>query len=668
MEYLTTYGWAILVIVVLASLLYLYSSAPETAPPTTCTFISGVYCNAIVVGTNTVTKATTVGIFLSNSQPYPIANPRLFAKVSGQNTTTVQCSPNYVISGGSLVCSLQLSTTTSLGQFLAGQLYLNATYCGLQVNYSQANLCSSAPRETYSGSFDSHIEPLIGTNTIITLSAANSSQLANGGLDSLTATVKLLGYPLPGATVNFTANVPGYVMAPNVTVTNNTGTTLSHISGTKAGNVLVSARYGGLIANTVIQFLSSTNVKFAVTGFPYCSTAGQIITIDGAGYTCSQLTAATFSWAQGSVHSCAVNAIVTDNSFVQGACKTSGLFCTANQNTTLTLNCTPQYYLTESASPGAGGSVLPGSGWHNNTSSVTISETNSVGYIFNGWTGVGTGSYTGASTSTGITINSPITETAGYTQPFSATCGGTLTLVAGNDICTFTSSGTFTVAGSSANVAVLVVAGGGSGGWEVGGGGGAGGLIYNALFPVSPQAYSVTVGIGGISNAMVGGQNGVNSIFSTLTAIGGGVGYGGAGGSGGALYNGQAGSPGSGTAGQGNNAGSGGYESTGGGGGAGAVGGNGGSNSGGAGGAGATYSISGSAVTYAGGGGGYGYSGGGSGGSGGGGGGGYYSSGGGSATANTGGGGGGDGTGHPGGAGGSGIVIIAYNALGNGTP
>ncbi|MDE1810429.1 MAG: hypothetical protein KGH58_03925 [Candidatus Micrarchaeota archaeon] len=450
MEYLSTYGWAILVIVIVAALLYLYSSTPSTVVPTSCKFISGVYCNDIVLGTNAMTKATTVGLFLTNSQPYPMAKPYFFAKVAGANTTGTSCSPNYVLAGGSMVCVLNLPVSTTMGQFLAGNLYLNATYCGLQPNYSQANLCNTAPRQTYIGIFNSHAEPLISTNTIITLAAANATQSANGALDPLIATVTLLGYPLSGASVNFTANVPGYPLSPNFTTTNTTGKALSHISGTRTGNVLVTAAYAGEDANAVVQFVPATNVKFAVTGFPYCSTAGQIITIDGTGYTCGQLTSTTFSWGAGSVHSCVVNAIVPDTSTIRGACKTTGVYCSANSNAVITINCTPQYYLTESASPPAGGSISPGSNWYNNTTPVSISTANSVGYTFQGWAGSGTVSYTGSSNPATVTMDSPVAEQATYSLQAtffeSGLAGGTSWAVTlnGNTLSTTGTSITFT--------------------------------------------------------------------------------------------------------------------------------------------------------------------------------------------------------------------------------
>jgi hypothetical protein len=268
----------------------------------------------------------------------------------------------------------------------------------------------------------------------------------------------------------------------------------------------------------------------------------------------------------------------------------------------------------------------------------------------------------------------------------SATGGNTVQDIGGYRIHTFTTVGTSTFTPASAgNVEVLVVAGGGSGGMRHSGGGGAGGLIYNSSFPVS-GAVTVTVGDGGASVPTGGaagpGFSGANSVFGSLTAIGGGYGNGGAGGpggSGGGVWNNNP--VGTGTAGQGNNGAFGSLgpfsnENTyagGGGGGAGAVGTA--STSvapvqAGAGGIGLQYSISGTPVYYAGGGGGgtttaVGGGAGGAGGLGGGGAGGGSNSTVGIAGTNGTGGGGGcggftGGTNYASGKGGSGIVIVRY--------
>jgi hypothetical protein len=83
-------------------------------------------------------------------------------------------------------------------------------------------------------------------------------------------------------------------------------------------------------------------------------------------------------------------------------------------------------------------------------------------------------------------------------------------------------------------VEVLVVAGGGSGGTSApsnggGGGGGAGGVIYNSAYQLSSAAaITVTVGAGGAGQTTgeSQGNNGSNSVFGSLTAVGGGGGGG----------------------------------------------------------------------------------------------------------------------------------------------
>jgi hypothetical protein len=195
--------------------------------------------------------------------------------------------------------------------------------------------------------------------------------------------------------------------------------------------------------------------------------------------------------------------------------------------------------------------------------------------------------------------------------------GGTITSANGYTIHTFTSNGTFTVTNGSGNVEALVVAGGG-GGANTGSGGGGGGFVSNGAVPVTTTGYSVTVGTGGSGGLTTAapGVKGNNSVFSTITAEGGGQGVSHGAGNGG---NGGSGGGGpihltiqryGGTGSQGY-AGGDGYlvggwaGNSGGGGGAGAVGAAGGNTAGtGNGGIGRIIGISGSAVRYSGGGGG----------------------------------------------------------------
>ena len=173
-----------------------------------------------------------------------------------------------------------------------------------------------------------------------------------------------------------------------------------------------------------------------------------------------------------------------------------------------------------------------------------------------------------------------------FTVVWATGTGGTITTVGGYKVHKFTSSGSFVVTKSGV-VEYLVVAGGGSGSKDSGNdgystnpgaGGGGGGFRTNVTGSISggnssPEAplslttgtYSVTVGAGGAGGTCFAASGG-NSVFHTITSIGGGGGGGGcgysgaSGGSGGGssyFYNTNTnnyeafGSPGSGTTGQG---------------------------------------------------------------------------------------------------------------------
>src|ERR1043166_1742689 len=65
---------------------------------------------------------------------------------------------------------------------------------------------------------------------------------------------------------------------------------------------------------------------------------------------------------------------------------------------------------------GAGGTVSPGSSWQNSNAVVNISATPNSGYTFGGWTGSGSGSYSGNNNPASITMNGPITETTVFSS------------------------------------------------------------------------------------------------------------------------------------------------------------------------------------------------------------------------------------------------------------
>jgi len=135
------------------------------------------------------------------------------------------------------------------------------------------------------------------------------------------------------------------------------------------------------------------------------------------------------------------------------------------------------------------------------------------------------------------------------TQPeYIVATGGTVTCCGDYKIHTFTGPGTFTVCSvgnpiGSDTVDYLVVAGGAGGGGNGGGGGGAGGFrLSNSTcmpapltsplanptgIPVTAESFPITVGAGGnASPPSNDGDDGSNSVFSTITSSAGGGGGG----------------------------------------------------------------------------------------------------------------------------------------------
>jgi hypothetical protein len=146
------------------------------------------------------------------------------------------------------------------------------------------------------------------------------------------------------------------------------------------------------------------------------SVAGLNFSVDGTAYTAPQ----TFSWVPGSTHTIATTSPQSGGTGVQYGWRNwsdSGTIShtvAPTTNKTYTANFSTQYFLTMIA--GTGGKVSPASGWKNSGASVSITATPSSGYSFGNWTGSGTGSFSGTTNPTTITIGGPITETASFTH------------------------------------------------------------------------------------------------------------------------------------------------------------------------------------------------------------------------------------------------------------
>ncbi|HEU4769737.1 MAG TPA: discoidin domain-containing protein, partial [Pyrinomonadaceae bacterium] len=154
--------------------------------------------------------------------------------------------------------------------------------------------------------------------------------------------------------------------------------------------------------------------------------SGRSFSVDGVTYTSSQ----TFSWTPGSTHTISTTAIQGEQSgqrsswanWSDGGAISHSVSPTIA--TTYTANFNTQFFLTMNAQPG--GAVTPSSNWFNQGQVVTISATPSADFTFNGWLGIGNGSFSGFASPTTVTMVGPITQTARFSSGQSAVYDPTL--------------------------------------------------------------------------------------------------------------------------------------------------------------------------------------------------------------------------------------------------
>ena len=199
----------------------------------------------------------------------------------------------------------------------------------------------------------------------------------------------------------------------NISATPNSGFGFSSWTGSGTGAFSGTTNPATVTMNGPLTETAS----FAAASIPITvqtNPTGRSFTVDGTSFSSTQ----TFSWTPGSSHTISTTSPQGGGAGMQfvwntwsdgGAISHSVAPTTA---TTYTANFTTQFLLTMSA--GAGGTVSPASGFFNSGQSVNISATPNSGFTFTNWTGTGTGSFSGATNPASVTMNGPITETAGF--------------------------------------------------------------------------------------------------------------------------------------------------------------------------------------------------------------------------------------------------------------
>jgi photosystem II stability/assembly factor-like uncharacterized protein len=195
-----------------------------------------------------------------------------------------------------------------------------------------------------------------------------------------------------------------------------TGTVLSTIDGGVSWTLVPSGTAANL---TGVQFVSAlpTDVSVTVNTLP----PGRSFAVDDASYNSGH----TFTWTFGSSHTISTSSLQSGSAGTQylwsGWSDGGAVAHTVRATSSITLNATfaAQYMLTMSTGPG--GTVSPAGGFRDAGSVVSIRATPDAGKIFVGWSGSGTGSFSGSSNPATVTMNGPISESGVFAGGVSAT-------------------------------------------------------------------------------------------------------------------------------------------------------------------------------------------------------------------------------------------------------
>jgi uncharacterized repeat protein (TIGR02543 family) len=216
-----------------------------------------------------------------------------------------------------------------------------------------------------------------------------------------------------GGTVNPTTNWHNSGTSVPITATPNIGYSFSSWTGSGSGSYTGPNNPSSVTMNGPITENASFTL-FPVQVTVQSSPPGRTIIVDGTTYTSPQ----TFVFTSGTNHTIASDSIQSGSAGTRylwtgwSDAGTRSHSVTVVKDTTFTVSFKTQFLLTTSA--GTGGTVTPPTGYYDSAQVVPVTAIPNGGYTFTGWTGTGTGSYTGPVNPANVTMHSPITQTAGF--------------------------------------------------------------------------------------------------------------------------------------------------------------------------------------------------------------------------------------------------------------
>jgi len=301
-EFLSTYGWAILVVLLLLAALY-YFGVFDTSryTPRYCSLPPGFECTSFKLMKSFAGTSMQVVFSGYNGLGYDIgfANGTAILMVenlgaAGAKNYTGTCSPSIVRKGRAYTCLVNITDmqrVPSTGEVRRMDLLVTYANCETDPNYAATHNCPTALAQNRSltGEIITQMEPYLAyglcgngqcddnlgeTNvscpqdcnksarTIVVVSSPGSIPADGGSNATLTATVyDQFNNLLPSALVMFSKDVADCTLSPSSNTTNSSGQASVRLTaGTSQESVIINASSGGASGITVLQ-LTAYNVS-----------------------------------------------------------------------------------------------------------------------------------------------------------------------------------------------------------------------------------------------------------------------------------------------------------------------------------------------------------------------------------------------------------------------
>ena len=233
-EFITTYGWAILILAVVITLLYYFIGIPSTSVPNKCQFLFGSNCQGIIA--TSLASSTKMTLVITNAQSYPIFNPLIKVATDSYGNLSAACLPsNALVNPGSeIICNVTIPQKISPGTTITGTIYLNITAC------PSGNIknCQPEQLQTYKGNIITRVTSqssnihLTSTSTSSTsTSSTSTSSTSTSSTSTTTSTstststigcsISPVSYSTPGGP--YLVTVPTGCSSATVTLTGGAG-------------------------------------------------------------------------------------------------------------------------------------------------------------------------------------------------------------------------------------------------------------------------------------------------------------------------------------------------------------------------------------------------------------------------------------------------------------